>query len=307
MGIAKTVKTVGDLGEFGLIDAVTGSQKFSSAVVQGIGDDTAVVRPADGGYELLTTDLLIENIHFKRSFRPRDIGRKALACSISDIAAMGGEPRYALVSLGVPVDLSVAFVRSLYQGIRGLADKHGVTIVGGDTVKSQSIVINVALTGWVKKKHLVTRSGAGVGDVICVTGALGNSFETGHHLRFQPRTAEASWLVRKFKPTAMIDVSDGLAADLGHILKASDVGAELDVNSIPLRKGADVMRALSDGEDFELCLTMDEEKFLRWQEKKSKPFHLYNVGQITESSEGFVLVESDGQKRPLTAKGFTHF
>lgn len=307
MGSRRASETVGDIGEFGLIGAIQGRRSLPRSVIRGIGDDAAVVASVGKRYELLTADMLVEHVHFTRKLGPERIGRKVMACSLSDIAAMGGQPMHALVSLGVPSDCPLSFARALYRGMNRLGRAYGVTIVGGDTVKCSSLVINLALTGQVKKKHLVTRAGASDGDVICVTGSLGNSLHSGHHYRFVPRLREAEWLVRHCKPSAMIDISDGLAADLGHILKASGVGAELHADRLPLRRGATVDAALGDGEDFELCLTLSSKNFARWTRLETKPFVLYPVGTIIGVAAGLVLVEATGSRRKIPYRGFTHF
>lgn len=308
MAAGKSARMLKDFGEFALIDVIGSQCPAGPSVVYGIGDDTAVVKAARTGYDLLTTDMLVESVHFTKAMPPRAIGYKALACSISDIAAMGGEPRHALISLGVSPRQSVEFVKEIYRGMGRLAKTFGVSIVGGDTVKSKAMVINVALCGHIKKKHLVTRAGARPGDVICVTGPLGNSLKSGHHCRFIPRLREAAWLVRYFKPSAMIDISDGLAADLRHILKASNgLGAELVAAQLPLRRGARPDAALFDGEDFELCLTLGPRRFRRWRGLKDKPFPLYPVGVITEASRGLVTLDARGRAVPVPERGFVHF
>jgi thiamine-monophosphate kinase len=304
----KYARRLKDLGEFALIDAIASRCPAGPSVIHGIGDDAAVVKASRTGYDLLTTDMLVENVHFTGTLPPRAIGHKALACSISDIAAMGGEPRHALVSLGVSPRQKADFVIDLYRGMGRLAKVFGVSIVGGDTVRSETTVVSVALGGHVKKKHLVTRAGARPGDVICVTGALGNSLKSGHHCRFIPRVRQSSWLVRHLKPSAMIDISDGLAADLRHILKAGGgLGAQLALSGLPLRRGARSESALFDGEDFELCLTLGPRRFRRWRGLKDKPFPLYPVGVITEASRGLVTIDARGRATPVARGGFTHF
>jgi len=179
-----------------------------------------------------------------------------------------------------------------------LAKRFGVSIVGGDTVRSDQVVINVALLGEVEKKHLVTRSGARPGDWIFVTGTLGRSLATGKHLNFTPRLKEARFLVRNFKPSAMIDISDGLAGDLNHILKASRVGAHLWDNAVPLTRGATLAQALTDGEDFELLFTLKGSqamRLLKWQNKRRSWF-FYPIGEITADT-----------REQIHARSYTHF
>ncbi|MEK6538774.1 MAG: thiamine-phosphate kinase [Nitrospirota bacterium] len=295
--------TISQIGEFGLINLLKkykGSSKF--CVVRGIGDDTAVVPLDAKRYLLLTTDMLMEGVHFTRRMPARAIGHKALACSISDIAAMGGNPRYALVSLGVPGNLSWAFVRDLYKGMDALARQFGVAIVGGDTIKSAKVVINIALTGEVGKDKVVYRSGARPGDLIFVTGPLGKSLSTGWHWKFIPRVKEARYLVRHARPTAMIDISDGLAADLGHILEESKVGAVLEETKIPRRAGANLRQALYDGEDFELLFTVSRRKAALLEKKK-----FYPVGEIVHRAKGLALQDKNRKLTKIFPRGYTHF
>jgi thiamine-monophosphate kinase len=255
---ARSVKKVklSDLGEFGLIERIKKQAGSFPSGIKGIGDDTAVVPLSSTKHLLLTTDMLLEGVHFTLKMPAAAIGHKAIASSISDIAAMGGVPKYAVVSLGVPASVSWPVVSKIYQGMQRTAKKFGVGIVGGDTVKSKKIIINVALTGEVKKSEVIYRSGAHVGDQVFVTGPLGKSLLSGWHLCFNPRAIEAQYLVKKYKPTAMIDISDGVIADLGHILSESRVGAVIDEDLIPKRRGAQLKEALYDGEDFELLFTL---------------------------------------------------
>ncbi len=286
------------LGEFGLIDALKKYAPTSKAVIKGIGDDAAVLPYSKKEYLLLTTDMLFEDTHFTRRMPPQAIGHKSLACSISDIAAMGGRPTFAVVSIGIPKNLSVRFIKDVYKGIERTARDFNVSIVGGDTIKTDKMVINVALLGLVEKKYLTTRDGARAGDWIFVTGPLGGSFKSGRHLQFSPRLAQARFLVENFKPNAMMDISDGLGGDLNHILKASRVGARLDHASIPRHKGASLSRALNDGEDFELLYMLSAAKahqLMAWQARK-RAFYFYPIGIITADV-----------KEKIDAKSFTHF
>ena len=291
-------KTVSSIGEFGLIELIRKQLRVDSRVVRGIGDDTAVLPYSGSKYLLLTTDMLAENVHFTRRMSAEDVGHKALACNISDIAAMGGLPTFAVVSIGIPKSLPVSYVSDLYKGMQKLASQFGVSVVGGDTIKSDKIVINVALLGEVEKKYLVTRDGASSGDWIFVTGPLGGSLKSGRHLTFIPRLAQARFLVKSFKPSAMMDISDGLAGDLNHILKASKVGAQLWQQDIPRTKGSSLKQALTDGEDFELLSTLPQiqaKKLLDWQSRTKKWF-FYPVGLITSN-----------RKQLISTKSFTHF
>lgn len=286
------------LGEFGLIEAIKKYAPVSKAVIKGIGDDTAVLPYSKKEYLLFTTDMLSEGTHFTRRMPPQSIGHKALACSISDIAAMGGWPTFAVVSIGIPKNLSVHFIKDVYKGIGRTAKDFNVSIVGGDTIKADKIVINVALLGLVEKRNLVKRTGTRPGNWIFVTGPLGGSFKSGRHLNFSPRLSQARFLVEKFHPSAMIDISDGLSGDLNHILKAGKVGARLDYASIPRQKRASLSQALNDGEDFELLFTLPPDKarsLMDWQERK-RAFYFYPIGVITADV-----------KEKIHSQSFTHF
>ena len=289
---------ISQLGEFGLIDALKKLAPLSKTVIKGIGDDAAVLPYTKDKYLLLTTDMLAQDEHFTRPMPPRWIGHKALACSISDIAAMGGMPTFAVVSIGVPKNLPVRFIEDVYRGMRATARDFNVSIVGGDTIKTDKMIINVALLGWVEKKYLVTRDGARAGDWIFVTGPLGGSLASGRHLSFTPRLAQGRFLVENFKPNAMIDISDGLAGDLNHILRTSGVGARLGHDLIPRHQGVSLSQALGDGEDFELLFTLtgrSAQKLMDWQATQ-KVFYFYPVGTITANP-----------KEKIYAKSFTHF
>jgi thiamine-monophosphate kinase len=289
---------ISQLGEFGLIDALKKYAPISKMVIKGIGDDAAVLPYSKREYLLLTTDMLAEDTHFTRRMPPQAIGHKALASNISDIAAMGGRPTFAVVSIGVPRNLSVHFIKDVYKGMRRTARDFNVSIVGGDTIKTDKMVINVALLGLVEKKYLMTRDGAKAGDRIFVTGPLGGSFKSSRHLNFCPRLSQARFLVEKFKPSAMMDISDGLSGDLNHILKASKVGARLDHASIPRQRRVSLSQALNDGEDFELLFTLSPKKacsLMDWQARQ-KSFYFYPIGTITADA-----------KAKIDAKSFTHF
>ncbi|MBN1870136.1 MAG: thiamine-phosphate kinase [Candidatus Omnitrophica bacterium] len=295
-----------DLGEFGLIDRIRKQVKGLSAGVVGIGDDAAVVPLSSGKYLLLTTDMLVEGVHFTLAMPARGIGHKAIASSVSDIAAMGGVPKYAVVSLAVPPSLPCPVVSQMYQGMIMAARKFGVEIVGGDTVKGQKVIINVALTGEVKKNEVVYRHGARAGDRIFVTGPLGRSLKSGRHLRFVPRVLESQYLVKRHKPTAMIDISDGLVADLGHILAESRVGAVIEGRAVPRRREASLKEALYDGEDFELLFTLSPSKAKGLEKHNKSPFRVYRIGEIVSEGEGLQMRTTGGLKR-LKIKGYTHF
>lgn len=293
------------LGEFALIDWMRKNCVCSPSIKMGIGDDTAVL-PLSAREDLLfTTDLLVEGTHFTQQTSPDLVGRKALARNLSDIAAMGGKPTSAVVSLGLPAKISTAYVKKIYQGLNRLAREFSVSIVGGDTVQSRQLVINIALLGKVAKGRAILRSGARVGDHIFVTGPLGGSFKSDWHLTFTPRIAQAQYLLKNFRLTAMIDISDGLAGDLGHLLEESRVGAVIDEEKIPLHRGASLKAGLYDGEDFELLFTLRPSQADKLLKKKNKSF--FRIGAILKDQNKLYLRQKNDDIRLIPPQGFTHF
>ena len=228
-------------------------------VVTGIGDDCAVIRPSgkSGMLQLLKTDALVEGIHYAKGTPLRHVGWKALCRPVSDTAAMGGTPLHAVVTVAAPSSWGISDWRSLYQGIGKAAREFGVSIVGGETVRSPGpAFLSVALTGSVPKRHLRLRSGAKPGDLICVTGRLGGSLKSGRHLRFLPRVAEGKWLAAERGITSMMDLSDGLGSDLPKLSRASNCSFRIALDSLPLHRGCSVKEGISDGEDYELLVTV---------------------------------------------------
>ena len=227
------------MNEFDLIQQLTRSLPANETVVIGPGDDCAVLDlKLPGQWLLFKTDAVVQDIHFTTETPPEMIGRKALARCLSDIAAMAGTPNSALVTIGLPREYDPVFVEKIYSGMNELARRYDVAIVGGETTTNPGgILISIALLGTVARDKCILRSGAKPGDAIFVTGELGGSLE-GKHLDFEPRLAEARWLAEHFSLHAMIDLSDGLAGDLRHIVKASKVGAELLGTSIPASRTA---------------------------------------------------------------------
>ena len=309
------------MNEFELISRLTRSLPTNKSVVVGAGDDCAVL---DLGLPdrllLFKTDAVVEGFHFTSATPPQKVGRKALARCLSDIAAMAGTPIAALVTLALPATFVPDFVESIYAGISALARRHEVAIVGGETtVNPKGTLISVALLGSMPRGKGVLRSGAEVGDAIFVTGELGASL-AGKHLDFEPRLAEARWLAQHFGLHAMLDISDGLAGDLRHILKASRVGAELLAPTIPISREArraakaesgaktPLLAALTDGEDFELLFTVASREAVPLLDAWKKEFPklaLSCIGKIT-ASEGITLRDKEGV-RPFTAHGYAHF
>ena len=285
---------IAELGEFGLIKTLAGVLPKAPAGIKGIGDDTAVLPYTKDQHLLLTTDMMAQDVHFTLKMDAAAIGHKALACNISDIAAMGGVPTYAVVSLGLPVTTPVAWVKRVYQGMAKTAKAFGVSVVGGDTIKSKQVMINVALLGEVKKTHLTLRCGAKPKDWVFVTGPLGGSLKSGRHLTFTTKVKQAQFLVKQFKPSAMLDISDGLAGDLNHLLKASQVGVKLWLDAIPLHAGVGIQEALADGEDYELVFTLNPKDAaqLMHQQFKQRMFDFFPIGEIVKDKSKLVHVNS---------------
>jgi thiamine-monophosphate kinase len=309
------------VNEFELIEKLTRSLPTNKSVVTGSGDDCAVL---DLGLPdkllLFKTDALVEGIHFKSDAPAEKIGHKALARCLSDIAAMAGTPTAALITIALPKTFDAALVEGIYAGLSGLARKHDVAIAGGETTTNpERILISIAMIGLAPRGKAVLRSGAEAGDAIFVTGELGGSL-TARHLEFEPRLAEARWLAEYFAIHAMIDLSDGLAGDLRHILKASRVGAELLTAAIPISRAArlaskaespakpPLLAALTDGEDFELLFTVASKDAIplldAWRQQFPK-ITLTCIGKITKG-EGLTLRDKTGV-RPLSAHGYEHF
>jgi thiamine-monophosphate kinase len=309
------------VNELQLIEALTRSLATNSSVVVGAGDDCAVLdvgMPRE--WLLFKTDAVVEGVHFLKGAEPQKVGRKALARCLSDIAAMAGKPGCALVTLGLPQGYDPDFIQQMYEGINALARQYEVAIVGGETVPNPGgVFVSVAMTGIVSKERCVLRSGAQAGDAIFVTGELGGSI-AGRHFDFEPRVREAQWLASSFLPHAMIDLSDGLAGDLPHVLRASGVGAELFAEAIPISRAArlraresslakpPLAAALSDGEDFELLFTIASKDAVPLLDGFKSAFPgvpLSCIGKIT--SEPGVRIRDKQGVRPLTGHGYVHF
>jgi len=254
------------LGEAGLLRLLTGRwPRKGRSVTVGVGDDCAVLRLGKRSL-LFKTDVVVENVHFGPRTPARLIGRKALARALSDIAAMGGIPLAAVITLGLPPNESPRRLAGIYRGIETIARKHGVELVGGETTRAAQLFLNVALLGECRDGPPVLRSGARAGDLIFVTGQLGAT-QARQHLVFEPRLAEGRWLARHRVASAMMDLSDGLGADLPRLGEASHLGHEIDAHKLPRRRGASVEAAINDGEDYELLFTVPANR-AAWLKKK---------------------------------------
>ena len=300
--------TVRGLGEVGLIERLRRRLARPAAVKVGIGDDAAVVRGAGGHWWLFASDMLVEGVHFRRSQVPaRWIGWKALACNVSDVAAMGGVPRWAVVSLGLPATTPVAFVDAVYDGLDRCARRYAMAIVGGDTVRAPQLIIDVAIIGSVRPAQLVRRSGARVGDQLFVTGRLGGSYRSGRHARFMPRVPEAQALVRQCRLHAMMDLSDGLASDAWQMSRASGVRLRLQASRIPRASSARTLQqALMDGEDFELLFAVSPQA-ARQVPARLGTTPVTHIGAAVAHGVGVELESPQGHIAPLVPTGFRHF
>ena len=264
--------SVSALGEDKLIAAIRRwLGRASPRAPFGIGDDCAVL-PASRAPQLLTIDPVIYGEHFDDRVPPRAAGEKLFKRNLSDIAAMGGRPRAAVVALALDRHVKLAWLEQFYRGLAAVSRRHHVPLVGGDIAHHRGgIVATLTLVGEAAAARTVTRTGARIGDSIWVTGALGHSLRSGHHWKFSPRLAEGQWLARQRGVRSMIDVSDGLAKDLRALAPRGAVAA-LDPAAIPRRAGATLAAALSDGEDYELVFALaaraDRGKFARaWRRK----------------------------------------
>ena len=309
------------MNEFELIKSLTEKLATSDIVVRGPGDDCAVIDLGLGdAWVLFKTDAVVQGIHFTLEAAPEQIGRKALARALSDIAAMAGTPKAAVITLGLPTNFDPDFIQRIYAGLNELATEHQVAIVGGETTSNpERLLISVSMLGMVSKQKCPSRAGAKAGDTIFVTGTLGGSI-LGKHFTFEPRLAEARWLAANFPPTSMMDLSDGLAGDLRHILQAGNVGAELHAASIPISREAKVrfrehpsakpplLAALTDGEDFELLFTVPATQSVplldAWKAEFPK-VKLTCIGRI-KAEPGLSLREQYGTRK-LEAHGYVHF
>jgi thiamine-monophosphate kinase len=262
-----------DVGEDRLLEQLLPGLEQNSGVILGAGDDCAVVESGKPGLlSLLKTDCLVEGIHFAKDTRPMLVGWKAMARPLSDFAAMSGLPRFALVTLIVPADRELSWVRQLYRGIEKAARQFEVAVVGGETsgIKGPAVV-SISLSGFVEQERWIGRAGGKAGDELYVTGRLGGSL-AGGHLKFVPRIAESRWLTENFRIHTMMDLSDGLGADLPRMARASGVGFELDEEALPLNRRCTSQQAISDGEDYELLFALSPRDRQRLEEAWATKF-----------------------------------
>jgi thiamine-monophosphate kinase len=311
------------LGEKKLIKQIRRSARGGESVVTGIGDDCAVLSVPPGHELLVTTDFTIEKVHFRRDWhRPELVGRRCLTRGLSDIAAMGGEPRAAFLSLAVSSDVPQKWVDRFLKGLLDLAEEFKVPLAGGDTAQSAGgIQADIVVVGSVPQGKAVLRSGAKAGERIYVTGELGGSAaalarleeskplgaEYVRHFRPQARVAVGQWLRQRGVASAMIDVSDGLSTDLEHICQESHVGAEIEAEAIPRalvglgKKRVAIELALHGGDDYELLFTSAAAI-----PSEVEGVRVTRIGWTTQSA-GMRLIGADGKARRLEAAGWEHF
>ncbi len=300
------------ISELEMIKRIARKVTNDSSVVCGIGDDAAVLKYDKTRYLLFTADMLVEEVDFTSKVRPEELGHKAIACCLSDIAAMGGWPKYSLISIGMPVCWTgrpgknpLKFIDGFYQGALKLARRFKTNVVGGDLGFSKKIVIDVSTVGEVKKENLALRSGAKPGDIIFVSGSLGGSIY-GRHLKFIPRLEEANYLVSNYRVHSMMDISDGLSLDLHRLCRASNVGAVIYENLIPVSKQAkSAGEALNMGEDFELLFTLSGQEAKRLGKNCGRTFTA--IGEIRQAGCGIKLITRDYKEKLLEPKGYQHF
>ncbi|MCI0750880.1 MAG: thiamine-phosphate kinase [Flammeovirgaceae bacterium] len=335
---------ISQLGEFGLIDRISESFELKNpSTVKGIGDDAAVMDAGDH-YSLLSTDMLVEGIHFDLSYIPlAHLGYKSVAVNVSDIAAMNGKAEQIIVSIAISNRFSVQAIDELYKGIKTACESYRVDLVGGDTTSSSSgLIISVSVAGKVAKEKVAYRSGAKPGDIICVTGDLGAAFMglqilerekqvyltdpnmqpnlqkyeyiVGRQLRPEARTDIISDLEEKgVKPSSMIDISDGLASELFHLVKNSGYGVRIFEDKVPIDKETfdtalefnldPITCALNGGEDYELLFTISQADF----EKVKNHADIHMIGYMHETKSANVLITKQGNTVPLSAQGWNHF
>jgi thiamine-monophosphate kinase len=326
------------IGEFGLIQRIQKNLRPpSSSVPLGIGDDAAAILSSPKKYLLLTTDSLLERVHFDLAYSSySQIGYKAAAVNISDIAAMGGAPRYFLISLGLTGRQKVADLDQLYRGIEKGSREAGMDLIGGNTTYSKELFfISLTVVGEVAKKEMVTRAGARVGDALYVTGTLGNAAAgldilkkgvdpkrfpelVGRYRAPRARWREGRLLAKDRIATAMIDLSDGLTSDLGHLAEQSGVGAELDLGRIPVasslrryasQNGGDPIRyALDGGEEYELLFSVPEEKIKMLENRIERgAIDARRIGVIQNKKKGLTARSPEGRLTRIAPGGYDHF
>jgi thiamine-monophosphate kinase len=279
----------------------------------GIGDDMAEVRLSEETSVLITTDMLLDGVHFElKETTLRQVGYKAMAVSLSDCAAMATVPIAAVVSVALPKGFGEEELKQLHSGITSAGDRFGCALVGGDITSwkgKEPFAINVAMLSRCAGNKPIRRSGAKAGDCICVTGSLGGAV-SGRHLEFEPRVKEAIKIAQMATINSMIDISDGLSSDLNRICQQSNVGAVINAEQVPISDEArerenPLDSALNEGEDFELLFTLSEKEYERLQKHWDGPITITQIGTITDTKKMQIKMRG-GQIVDLEAKGYNH-
>src|SRR5262245_4724923 len=276
---------LGEIGEDQLLNQLS----LGKAVLAGAGDDCAIVQiPGSKKYLVLKTDCVVEGVHFLHGTNALDVGWKAMMRPLSDFAAASAVPRFALVTLIVPQQTEVAWVRGLYRGLHRAANCFEVRIVGGETSNIQGpIVISVSVIGFVEKSRATSRRGGRSGDDLFVTGHLGGALKQ-KHLKFVARITESRWLTKNFSICAMMDLSDGLGADLPRLAAASKVGFDIELENLPVARGATIENAISEGEDYELLFAVsprDRNRLERDWRRNFPKLLLTRIGSLNRKSQ----------------------
>jgi thiamine-monophosphate kinase len=295
----------------------------SNEVAKGIGDDCAVLQAPPGSQLLITTDLCVENVHFRRKWHPApSVGHRCLARGLSDIAAMGGTPAACFLSLGLPPKLPQAWVDGFLRGLRTLARRFHVQLAGGDISAAPKIVADIVVTGYAPSGKAILRSGARPGDRIYVTGALGGSAAVLHrlmagkrvkptrssaHFYPQPRVQVGRWLLQRGLATSMIDLSDGLSVDLAHICEESRVSAQISSSQLPIAKGSTLDLGLHGGEDYELLFTARKNVKIPVRIAGVAVTAIGTIAKPTNYSSAIQILGENGRVRPLPQRGWEHF
>lgn len=263
------------------------------------GHDCAILRARSPRHDLvLKTDAVVEGVHFRSSTPPALLGRKALARPLSDLAAAGARPRAALITVGCPGPAQARRLQQSYRGISRLASRCKIQVVGGETVRARQLFLSVTLLGDVRPGHCPGRAGGKAGHVLFVTGKLGGSWPR-RHLTFEPRLAEGQWLVRQRQVSAMMDLSDGLGADLPRLARASRVGFLIDPKKLPLAPRATPRKAFTQGEDYELLFSVAPSQVASLRKRWPFPTLLTEIGVLLPKSRGY-------QTGGLPLKGYDH-
>ena len=334
--------SIADLGEFSLIKRIQDvlGKPENEQVACGIGDDAAVYRIGEERVHVITTDALIDSVHFDRAFTPMEyLGFKSISVNVSDVAAMNAQPRYATVALGLPSGVPAEAVESLYEGIRKACEAYQVTLVGGDLTAAHRMTLAVTVVGEADEADVVYRSGAQEGDLLCLSGDVGGAYAglkvllgirnaaseaeglsladfpyaIGRQLAPVARLdAIRAWADRGVRPSALIDVSDGVASEVHHLCAQSGLGAQVYGGALPVaeetrqiaaRFGEDVLTyALRGGEDYELLFTLSEADLDRLE-----PGTFAVIGQMTAAGTDVLLQTPEGETRPLSPEGYQHF